>query len=44
MSTFIHYFVPEDNETQERLNVFVIYKNYKDVRISDIQENFPLSS
>lgn len=42
MSTFIHYFVPEDNETQERLNVFVIYKNYKDVRISDIQENFPL--
>ena len=40
--TFVHYFIPEDNEKQDKLNVFVLYKNYNDVRIKDIEENFPL--
>lgn len=42
MTTFVHYFIPEDNEKQDKLNVFVLYKNYNDVRIKDIEENFPL--
>lgn len=42
MTTFIHYFVPEDNEKQESLNAFIIYKPYQDVRLKDIEENFPL--
>lgn len=42
MTTFIYYFIPEDKEDQEKLNVFMIYKPYKDVRLNDIKENFPL--
>ena len=25
MSTFIYYFIPEDNEREENMNVFMIY-------------------
>ena len=42
MSTFIYYFIPEDNELESSMNVFMIYKNYKDVKLSDIKENFPV--
>jgi len=42
MSTFIYYFIPEDNEKEDNMNVFIIYKDYKDVKIYDIKENFPL--
>ena len=42
MSTFVYYFIPEDNELETSMNVFMIYKNYKDVKISDIKENFPV--
>ena len=24
------------------MNIFIIYKNYKDIRLKDIKENFPL--
>ena len=43
MTTFVYYFVPEDKEDQEKLNVFVIYKPYDNVRLNDIKENFPLT-
>ena len=43
MTTFVHYFIPEDNEKQDKLNVFVLYKNYNDVRIKDIEENLYLT-
>lgn len=42
MTTFVYYFIPEDREDQEKLNVFIIYKNYQDVKLSDIKENFPI--
>ena len=42
MSTFVYYFIPEDNELETSMNVFMIYKNYKDVKLSDIKENFPV--
>jgi hypothetical protein len=43
MSTFVYYFIPDDNEKEEGyMNIFIIYKDYKDVKVSDIKENFPL--
>lgn len=42
MTTFAYYFIPEDREDQEKLNVFIIYKDFRDVRLSDIKENFPI--
>lgn len=42
MSTIIHYFIPDDREDSEKLNAFVIYKDYKEVRIHDVIENFPI--
>ncbi len=42
MTTFIYYFIPEDNENENKMNIFIIYKNYKDIRLNDIKENFPL--
>ena len=42
MTTFIYYFIPEDNENENKMNIFIIYKNYKDIRLQDIKDNFPL--
>ena len=42
MTTFVYYFIPEDNENENKMNIFIIYKNYKDVKIQDIKDNFPL--
>ncbi|MCQ2817140.1 MAG: hypothetical protein MJ252_07735 [archaeon] len=42
MTTFIYYFIPEDREDESKMNVFMIYKPYKEVRITDIKENFPV--
>ena len=42
MTTFVYYFIPEDNENENKMNVFIIYKSFKDVKIQDIKENFPL--
>lgn len=42
MTTFIYYFIPEDNENENKMNIFIIYKDYKDVRLQDIKDNFPL--
>ena len=42
MTTFVYYFVPQDRETENRMNIFIIYKNYKDIKLQDIKENFPL--
>ena len=42
MTTFVYYFIPEDNENESKMNIFIIYKNYKDVKIQDIKDNFPL--
>ena len=39
MTTFIYYFIPEDNENENKMNIFIIYKNYKDVRLQDIKDN-----
>ena len=39
---FYLLFIPEDNEREEKMNVFIIYKDYKDIKISDIKENFPI--
>ena len=41
MTTFIYYFIPEDNENENKMNIFIIYKNYKDIRLQDIKDNFP---
>ena len=40
MTTFVYYFIPEDNENENKMNIFIIYKNYKDVKIQDIKDNF----
>jgi hypothetical protein len=40
--TLIQYFVPEDKDSQDRYNGFLIYKKIDDIRLSDIRENFPL--
>ena len=42
MTTFIYYFIPEDNENENKMNIFIIYKNIKDIRLQDIKDNFPL--
>ena len=42
MTTFVYYFIPEDNENESKMNLFIIYKNPKEVKIQDIKENFPL--
>ena len=36
MTTFVYYFIPEDNENENKMNIF------KDVKIQDIKDNFPL--
>jgi len=41
MSTLIYYFIPEDGE-KENMNIFVISKDYKNIKLKDIRENFPL--
>jgi hypothetical protein len=41
MSTLIYYFIPEDGE-KENMNIFIISKDYKDIKLKDIKENFPL--
>ena len=38
MTTFVYYFIPEDNENENKMNIFIIYKNYKDVKIQDIKD------
>ena len=40
--TSIFYYVPEDNEDGIELNAFPVYKKMEDVRLTDIQDNFPL--
>ena len=40
--TSIFYYVPEDNEDGVELNAFPVYKKMEDVRLTDIQDNFPL--
>ena len=42
MTTFVYYFIPEDNEKEDKMNIFIIYKDYKDIRLKDIKDNFPL--
>ena len=42
MTTFVYYFIPEDNENESKMNLYIIYKNPKEVKIKDIKENFPL--
>ena len=42
MTTFIYYFIPEDNENENKMNIFIICKNYQDIRLQDIKDNFPL--
>ena len=41
MSTLIYYFIHEDGE-KENMNIFIISKDYKDIKLKDIRENFPL--
>ena len=41
MSTLIYYFIPEDGE-KENMNIFIISKDYKDIKLKDIRENFHL--
>jgi hypothetical protein len=41
MNTLIYYFIPEDGE-KENMNIFIISKDYKDIKLKDIRENFPL--
>ena len=42
MSSFIYYFIPEDKDSIEKMNIFMIPKDYKNLRLNDIKENFPL--
>lgn len=42
MSTLVYYYIPEDNETHDKLNAFIIYKNLDGIKLDDIKENFPL--
>ena len=42
MSTFVYYFVPEDNENETKMNLFIVYKDYKELRLKDIKDSFPL--
>ncbi len=42
MSTVVQYYIPEDNEEQEKLNAFIIYKDSENIKLNDIKENFPL--
>ena len=42
MSSFIYYFIPEDKDSSEKMNIFMIPKDYKFLRLNDIKENFPL--
>ena len=42
MTTFIYYLIREDNENENKMNIFIIYKNYKDIRLKDIKDTFPL--
>lgn len=40
--TSIFYYVPQDKDEGEEYNAFPIFKAKKDVRLSDINEHFPL--
>ena len=40
--TWVFYYVPEDGEDGNDLNAFPVYKKIDDIRLTDIQENFPL--
>ena len=40
--TLIYYFVPEDNESQDSLNAFVVNKPLDQISEEDIHANFPL--
>ena len=40
--TPIHYFVPEDKDDYEKLNLYMVYKDIDTLRYNDIKDNFPL--
>ena len=40
--TLVHYFIPEDNETEETLNTFGIPKPKEKLLYDDIKNQFPL--
>ena len=42
MTTIVRYFVPEDRDSEEKPNAFVIYKPIDELRLKDIKEYFPL--
>lgn len=42
MTTIIRYFVPEDRDTEEKPNAFVIYKPIADIKLCDVRDCFPL--
>jgi len=40
--TPIHYYIPEDKDETEKLNLFMVYKDVDSLRYNDIKDNFPL--
>ena len=40
--TNIFYYIPDDKESQEELNVFKIQKGINEVRLADIKHYFPV--
>ena len=40
--TIVQYFIPEDNDDQEKYNAFIIYKEIDTIRLADIKSSFPL--
>ena len=41
MTTFVYYFIPEDNENENKMNIFIIYKtiNFQRNLILNIEIN-----
>ena len=40
--SLLHYYIPEDKDDLEILNAFAIKKASEEIRLKDIEENFPL--
>lgn len=42
MTTIVRYFVPEDKDTEDKPNAFIINKPQDQLRLKDLRESFPL--
>ncbi len=40
--TLVHYFVPEDFDSEEEPNVYFINKRVSEITLADVRSSFPL--